>query len=196
LSIELPTGAIREYLIAFGVDAIYVGVLPDGDVCKIGVTRDLMRSYQAMRVRWPGSTIAAAFWLSGRGEAERIARIVRDKLPRDELAAIVEIELAAVQAQIRLTDHTAAMGRVIAALGRVDAELARAHQAGQLGWFNRGFKRWRLAHAGRQGDRCMNFTEAKARLRRAVVRRLIAGGYVAGQAMASLEGEIFPVLGE
>ena len=47
-----PRGPVREYLIAFGVAAVYVATLPAGEPCIVGVTRDLARTRFAIRRSW------------------------------------------------------------------------------------------------------------------------------------------------
>src|SRR5258705_13091058 len=49
MEFEIPRGADREYLIVFGVAAIYIGTIPRGEPCVVGASRDLDKTYEAMR---------------------------------------------------------------------------------------------------------------------------------------------------
>ncbi|SCB51533.1 hypothetical protein GA0061099_101912 [Bradyrhizobium yuanmingense] len=39
MDLEIPHGADREYLIVFGVAAIYIATIPRGEPCIVGVSR-------------------------------------------------------------------------------------------------------------------------------------------------------------
>ncbi|KRQ99256.1 hypothetical protein [Bradyrhizobium valentinum] len=179
MDFELPEGADREYLIIFGVAAVYVGTIPVGEPCIVGATRDLERTYQAMREKWPWSEIGAAFWVKDRDTAEVIASEVNGVLPHDANdrldcraeRARVEIERVARDWKISLTNHDAAMARVQAAVRRVGDLIERANVNGDLSWFNTAYRDWRLA--AKKVGRGMSYAEARARLRKAVTKRLI-----------------------
>ena len=194
--LEIPRGALREYLIVFGVAAVYVATAPSGRPCEVGVTRDLERKLEAIRARWDRSIdITLAYWVRDRESAKRIARQASARLAHDR-AGHLDVTAASAGAAIRdeaaecrvmLTDHDAAMARVHAAVDHVADVIATAQANGGLKWFNRAYRDWRIeARAAGLG---MSYAEACARLRRALVMRAVNGGFVLGPEMLP---EIFP----
>lgn len=179
MDFEIPSGADREYLIVFGVAAIYVGTIPRGEPCVVGASRDLDKTYDAMQERWPWSEISCAFWVKDRDTAEAIANEVNGVLPHDldgRLAVRAErarrmIEVVADEWKITLTNHYAAMARVQSAVRRVEETIGEANARGDLAWFNSAYRDWRVE--AKKVGRVMSYTEALARLRREVTKRLI-----------------------
>jgi|GEM_PF-5503407 len=176
---EIPRGADREYLIVFGVAAIYLGTVPCGEPCIVGASRDLDKTYEAMHQRWPWSEISCAYWVKDRDTAEAIANEVNGILPHDldgRLAVRVEdarrqIERVACEWKISLTNHDAAMARVHAAVRRVEEKISEANARGELAWFNAAYRDWRIE--AKKIGRVMSYSEALARLRKEVTKRLI-----------------------
>jgi hypothetical protein len=185
--VQIPRGPVREYLIAFGVAAVYVATLPTGEPCIVGVTRDLEKTRFAIRRSWHWAVdITLAFWVRDRASAKRIARAVNADLAHHilpgRLAVTAERAGRAIRAEaagrgITLTDHDTAMARVHASVDRVAAMLDEAQANGGLKWFNRGYREWR--EAARANGLGMSYAEAKARLRRALVVRAAKGGEIA-----------------
>jgi hypothetical protein len=179
MDFEIPRGADREYLIVFGVAAIYVGTIPVGEPCVVAPSRDLDKSFEAMRTRWPWSEISCAFWVKDRDTAEAIAGEVNGRLPHDRggrLAVRAEvarrqIETVACDWKIQLTNHDAAMSRVHAAVRRVREAIDSANAGGELAWFNSAYRSWRLE--AKKNGHGMSYAEALARLRKSVTKRLI-----------------------
>jgi len=199
LDFELPRGAEREYLIVFGVAAIYIGTIPAGEPCVVGATRDLEKSSAGLQERWPGAGITAAFWVTDRDIAEAIAGEVNGMLPRDSTKGRIavrgerarsEIEDVAEQWNIPLTNHDAAMARVKWAVRRVSDELQYANGSGGLGWFNAAYREWRF-NAKKVGQG-MSYTEALARLRKVVTKRLVLHDVIVYD--SNMLCEIFPPL--
>lgn len=163
----------------FGVAAIYVGTIPRGEPCIVGASRDLDKTYEAMRERWPWSKIACAFWVKDRDTAEAIANEVNGVLPHDldgRLAVRAEtarrqIEQIADSWKLNLTNHDAAMARVRSAVRRVEQMISEANGRGELAWFNTAYRDWRIE--AKKVGRVMSYAEALARLRREVTKRLI-----------------------
>ncbi|VIO80085.1 hypothetical protein [Bradyrhizobium ivorense] len=179
MDFEIPQGADREYLIVFGVAAIYVATIPRGEPCIVGVTRDLGQTFDAIRDNWAWSEIACAFWVKDRETAEVIVAEATEVLPRDpegRLAVRAEfarrqIEAVAERSKVPLTNHDAAMSRVHAAVRHVQEKINEANASGDLAWFNSAYRSWRIE--AKKFGRVMSYAEALARLRRAVTKRLI-----------------------
>ncbi|WP_157787986.1 hypothetical protein [Bradyrhizobium elkanii] len=179
MEFEIPHAADREYLIVFGVAAIYIATIPRGEPCIVGVTRDLGQTFDGIRDKWPWSEIGCAFWVKDRDTAEAIVAEATEVLPRDpegRLAVRAEfarrqIELVAERRKVPLTDHDAVMLRVHAAVRHVQEKINEANASGDLGWFNTAYRSWRIE--AKKVGRVMSYAEALARLRKAVTKRLI-----------------------
>jgi hypothetical protein len=187
MPIQIPTGAEREYLIIFGVAAIYVATR-DQPPCMVRVSRDLGRSLTAMRKRWPGTEIASAFWVRDRATAKAIVAAVEGFVSPE--AARQEIEAVAANRQVALTNHDVTMGRVRAALQQIDDRIKEANKRGDLAWFNAAFRSWRLI--AKNFGRGMSYAEARARLRRAAIKQLKTLGV--NDLGPSLLSDVFPPL--
>jgi hypothetical protein len=199
MDFELPRGAYREYLIVFGVAAVYIGTVPIGEPCIVGATRDLERTSQAMRDSWPWSEISAAFWVKDRATADAIAVEVKRILPANTEGRLTitgerarnEIERVAAEWKIPLTNHDAAMARVHSAVRRVAEYIDNANSTGELAWFNSAFRLYRL-EAKKKFGHGMFYAEALARLRKAITKRLIIGEVI--DCGPDMLPEIFPKL--
>jgi len=186
----LPRGAEREYLTAYGVAAIYVAKLPTGEA-MLGTSRDLLQSLQAIRRRRTGAAIVAAYWAKDLVEAQRICQeAMRDSegVLMNARTVRARIETAGDRINVALTDHDLIMPRVRMAVEYVEGKIAEAQAAGELRWFNRAFREWRL-EANAQG-RTMSYAEARARLRRAIYRQILFSEFSGIASMAA----VFPTL--
>ncbi|WP_063685579.1 hypothetical protein [Bradyrhizobium stylosanthis] len=198
MEFEIPHGAEREYLIIFGVAAVYIGTSPIGEPCIVGATRDLNLTQRGMQRKWLRWEISCAYWVKDRDIAEAIAAEVNCALPHDQedrLAVRAEtaarqIEAVARDRNMLLTNHDAAMARVKSAVRHVQEVIDAANATGQLAWFNAAYRAWRL-DAKKIG--CgMTYAEARARLRKAVTKRLITLNVL--DCSETLLAEIFPAL--
>jgi hypothetical protein len=179
IEFEIPHGAEREYLIIFGVAAVYIVTSPIGEPCIVAATRDLNLTQRGMQRKWLRSEISCAYWVKDRDAAEAIAAEVNGVLAHDEdgrLAVRAEtaarqIEAVAREGHILLTNHDAAMARVKSAVRHVQEVIDAANATGQLAWFNAAYRAWRLD--AKKIGAGMSYAEARARLRKAVTKRLI-----------------------
>ena len=196
IAFEIPHGAEREYLITFGVAAVYIGTSPVGVPSIVGASRDLNLTLRAMQRKWPGSEIAWAFWVKDRDTAEAVAAEINGALPHDQegLLAVrgeiarLQIEATASGWNIPLTTHDAAMARVKSSVRRVREMIDAANASGELAWFNAAYRAWRL-DAKKVGTG-MSYAEARARLRKAVTKRLITSNVL--DCSETMLAEIFP----
>ncbi|MCP3471372.1 hypothetical protein NLM33_13630 [Bradyrhizobium sp. CCGUVB1N3] len=198
MEFETPHGAEREYLIIFGVAAVYIGTSPIGEPCIVGATRDLNLTQRGMQRKWLRSEISCAYWVKDRDIAEAIVAEVNGVLPHDQegrLAVRGEVAARQIEAVARgwnipLTNHDAAMARVKSAVRHVQEVIDAANATGQLAWFNAAYRAWRL-DAKKIGSG-MSYAEARARLRKAVTKRLITLDVL--DCSETLLREIFPAL--
>lgn len=163
-----PRDSERDFIAFIGITAVFIGVV-DG-CCLVRASRDLEASERELRKLWPGVKIVAAWWVETRDGAELIARRLKRRVPAVEgnpVTVQASIEAEAARAGLRLTAHASVIKRVSEAARRVDRALSAANAAGELAWFNRAYRDYRL-----RGGRRMSYSGAKARLRRAMVRRL------------------------
>jgi hypothetical protein len=173
MALQIPRGAERDYLMILGVAAIYGAQLPIG-TGFIGVTRDLNLSLQNLRRRFSGAEIAFSLWVKSRETADRVRRQA-NAIMRPGSSAMARryaVDEAADQLGVVLTEHDVVMERVHAVVRTIDDAIERARQNGELHWFNATFRQWRLA--ARSQGRVMTYSEAKARLRRAVIRLAVS----------------------
>ena len=134
--IELPSQAVRDYLVQFGVAAIYVT-----SAGKLGVGRDLSRA----------APLAAAWWVRDRRSAEQILAAVGQEHPESVEETTTVVLAAAARIGTTLSDATV-LQRAKTAVLELDARLASANAAGTLQFMNREYKRRRLEvkRAGRR----------------------------------------------
>jgi hypothetical protein len=201
--IEIPTHGDREYLRVFGVVAVYIAASPSNVPCLIGYTRDLGRTLESIRTRWHWSIgYTHAWWVRDQAIAARLIDCINAFVPLDAKGLIsveadtiaAHIERTASSAEVVLTSHSDAMARVHAAVDRVDAVIAAANNSGELRWFNRAYRSWRLGE-GEAVAAAVSYGRARALLRDAVVRR-IARGDLCPVVGPDLMGEVFPARGE
>ena len=187
MAVQIPVGAERGYLITFGVAAIYVATRGE-EPCIVGVSRDLGKTLDVMRTRWPDAEIVSAFWVRNRVTAKAIVAEVEGFKSAE--AARQEIEAVAANRQITLTSHDVTLARVRSALAEIEEGIAAANKRGDLAWFNAAYRSWRLA--AKNVGRGMSYTEARARLRKAAIKQLKSLGV--NDFGPSLLSEIFPPL--
>lgn len=173
-SFEFPRGIVREYIAAIDIAAIMV--LRVGERVVVKATRDPEKTLVAM----PGAIVVAAWWVRNRDIAKAVAKIASG----EELAyldAVIQHE-SQRQGSVAVS-HGVAMERMRNAGDQIDAALRAANAAGGLSWFNRAYRQHRLQGSG------MAYQSALARLRRAIVRRLVMHGRL--EMDAGLLSEVF-----
>jgi len=182
-AIDIPSSSEREYLRAFGITALFVAASPAGSPTLIGYTRDLGRSIESIRGRWHWSTqLTHAWWLARDGDARKIIDQVNAAFPLDEHgrfdvdaeAIATRMRREALALNIKLTEHSSALQRVQAALAQVDSVIASANAAGDLRWFNKTYKAWRVGQPPNVAA-ALPYGLARHRLRAAIVRRIARG---------------------
>ena len=62
--------------------------------------------------------------------------------------------------------------RARAAVAHIERQIAQAQATGELQWFNRAYRSWRLQ--AKQYGRSMSYAEARARLRQKLFRQLLS----------------------
>jgi hypothetical protein len=186
---ELPAGPVQDYIRLAGICAIYVASSPSG-VCRIGVSRDLKRTLTMLRRQDPELTCTAAFWVDNTRVAIRITSRV-NKAGCGAFLTEIEARIAAIaeEMKVHLTDHAAVLQRVRAAVSHVAVTLEQAQKTGGLKWFNRAFRDFRL-RAQACGHQPLNYTQARARLRRVIIARVLAGEH--SRFGAEILPEVFP----
>jgi hypothetical protein len=166
--LQIPHGAEREYLMILGIAAIYGVSVPVGGGF-IGVSRDLNLSWQSLKRRFPGADIVFCRWVKDRSTAEVLRREASTMLPTGASTVVMRfaIENAAEQLGIVLTEHEVVMQRVRTTVAEIEHAIEHASRNGELQWFNSAFRAWRLQ--AKSVGRVMTYSEARARLRRAVL---------------------------
>jgi hypothetical protein len=183
MQFEFPRKAERAHIKRLDVAAVFVAVVVanvgggDGRSvphCIVKSSRDLEQSQQK---GCPGMRIVAAFWVKDSAVADAIAATVgklRDKDNRG-LAADVEgvqaaIEVAATAQGVKLIPHVEFMRLVARDAAKVKTTVAAAHKSGELKWFNKAFREYRLRGGA------MLYGAAKNKLYGALTRRLMFAG--------------------
>ena len=147
MPIPFPTADERAYIKAYGIAAIYVAARPDGRAI-VRCSRDLLLSAAAMYRRWASRHfhIVAAYWVEDLAEARRILALVGE-----DRGCLVSIERAqhriiqsAVRLDIQITEHALVLDRASSAVFFVANKIQEFHDKGQLKWFNRAYRTWRL----------------------------------------------------
>ena len=150
--IEIPSRAVRDYLVSFGVVAIFVT-----SVGKLGIGRDLARA----------APLAAAWWVRDRRTAEQILIAIGEEHPQTVEEATRAVEAAAARLGVTLNDHAAVMQRTRAAVDRLNGKLEAARRNGNLQLFNRAYHAYRLG-CQQRGEHAMAEKEIDA-LNRVIV---------------------------
>jgi hypothetical protein len=178
MALKLPRGAEREFIVIHGIVAVYVAALPAGPAF-VSLSRDLLHSLLTLRRRWPALQITAAFWVRDKTEARLITREVRASLVQGEDGLLVvtaktaqrKIENVAARMNIALTEHEVVLIRARAAVDYIEQQIEQAQASGELSWFNRAYRAWRLE--AKQYGRSMSYAEARARLRQNLFRQVL-----------------------
>jgi hypothetical protein len=188
--LQIPRSAEREYLAVLGITAIYGAELPIGPGF-LGVSRDLNLSLQSLRRRWCGAEITFGVWVRDRNAAQVLRRQASAILPAGASTSAMRsaIDETALRLGVAVTEHEVVMQRVAAVVEQVERKIEEASQNGELQWFNRAFRQWRLQ--ARSYGRAMTYGEARARLRRAMVEQGLSQ-----QTFGELLPTIFPKLPE
>jgi hypothetical protein len=152
-------------------DLAVVFITPAG---RIGTARGLS----------PASRISAAWWTQGRAAAESVLVAIGEHHPGTLECATRAVLQAAARLGVVLGEHETVVARARAAIGKLDGKLAAAQQLGDLRFFNRAYKRYRL-DCLRRGGRPMPYGTAVAKLRKALA------GAAAGAPITSLLGQVF-----
>jgi hypothetical protein len=140
---------VRDYLSEFGLACIYV--TPDG---RTGVTRNLAHV----------GAVAAAWWAKDAATAHAVVRALGEHAPASLETATAEILAAAKRIDAVLSEHDVVLARAQAALSQLDGKLAAAQSKGELQFFNRAYREYRLA-CQQRGERAMVYGVALAKLR-------------------------------
>jgi uncharacterized coiled-coil protein SlyX len=170
----LPKAGEREYLTVNGITAIYIAENENGEA-QLGTSRDLYQSLLALRRRERYAAIVAAYWLKAEADAALLCNAAsEDTGSRMTVATLANrLEVAAERMNVALTDHETILAKVRSAVEYVDERLEEAQEAGQLRFFNRAFRQWRLQ--AKMHGRTMSYAEARARLRRSLYRQIAEG---------------------
>ncbi|UPK03132.1 hypothetical protein [Bradyrhizobium sp. 170] len=202
MALKLPRGAEREFIVIHGIVAVYVAALPAGPAF-VSLSRDLLHSLLTLRRRWPALQITAAFWVRDKTEARLITREVRASLVQGEDGLLVataktaqrKIENVAAHMNIALTEHEVVLIRARAAVDYIEQQIEQAQASGELSWFNRAYRAWRLE--AKQYGRSMSYAEARARLRQNLFRQVLVNEGQSGstQLFPPLPGIDFSVPG-
>jgi hypothetical protein len=171
----LPKGAEREYLTVNGIVAVYIAELRDGEFA-LGVSHDLYQSLVAIRrQQYRYAAIVGAYWVKSDAEAALLCDEALAGGHSKPTRAMVanRIEAAAERLNIAVIEHQALLTRVREAVEYVESKLAEAQGNGQLQFFNRAYRQWRLQ--AKAYGRSMTYAEARARLRRSLYRQLAEG---------------------
>jgi hypothetical protein len=145
------TPAVRSYCRSFNITAI--AEWRDG---RLGVSRDPQGA-------------EAAFWCEAdkAGSILAVARACRDGIPA-----------AAARLGLHVTSHNNVVSRATAAVSKIEAQVTKSHDNGNLKFFNQEYKRRRI-DAALEGKSFVSYVVAKQRLRRAIAQ-VAAGKITAG----------------
>ncbi|HLQ90829.1 MAG TPA: hypothetical protein VK148_12420 [Xanthobacteraceae bacterium] len=142
----LPRAA-RDYVKAF-------------DVTAIALTRDS----HIVATRDPAGC-SVAWWV----EADQAGRVIQKAKTNGN-----DILAAARALDVVVTEHAVVVERALAAVRKIDADLAQAQRTGLLTEINGEYRRRRLAAAER-GERFMRYADVQVRLRRALAETAAGG---------------------
>jgi hypothetical protein len=172
MPLPLPRRAEREYIAISGITAVYVAARPRAPPL-VRRSRDLLHSELAIRQKCPGARIVYACWIDDRSEARLIVRELNldpAKLTSADVA-IRQLENVAAHMAIALTEHDVVLRRAAAAVKHIEAKIAEQQASGELRWFNRMFRQWRID--AKKCGKSMSYAEARARLRRNMFHAVI-----------------------
>jgi hypothetical protein len=156
-------------LAQFGVVAIYIT-----SAGTLGIGRGLSRA----------APIAVAWWVRDRRTAEQILVAIGEEQPATVAEATAEILAAADRLEVVRSEHSVVVARARAALDQLGTKLSTAQANGDLKFFNRAYRQYRLARQQR-GERAMTYGAARAKL-----DKLLAGA-AAGTPLANVLQRVF-----
>lgn len=169
---DFPRNGEREYIAAIDITAI---VVMAGEGLEICGSRDIEKSFKAAQKSHPSPLqIRGVWWVRNRVVADAVLKSLAREIGRAGGIAAAELEpviqrLSQHHGSVAVA-HALAMDRMRKAGAQIDAALEAANGRGELAWFNRAYRAYREA-----GGR-LAYQAARARLRRAVVRRLVITG--------------------
>ena len=175
--IELPTEPVRNYLAAFGAAAIYAATC-NGRPTVVAAAHDPVRSIAAIENRF-GRRFepSCVVWLPERAQAERVVQRVRRELPAidrqllDASADEAERSIRAALRGVMFAENATVMERAKRNAQRLDLALMRAQARGDLKFFTRAYRAYRL-QAQSRGDHVLSYAQARNRLQRVLVEML------------------------
>jgi hypothetical protein len=169
--IEPLPRAVRDYLAGFNLGCIVVR--PTGEIQVVGANH-LARM----------SSVAALWWTQDRATAHQVVRAIGEQRPGSVEEAVAEIRAAAVRCDVVLSEHSVVLARAQSALSQLDGKLAVAQSKGDLQFFNRAYREYRLA-CKQRGEHRMPYNIALAKL-----RKLLAAA-AAGAPVSDLVAAVF-----
>jgi hypothetical protein len=166
--IEPPSRAVRDYLAGFGLGCILVRPTSEIQVAS----------------NWGRAPIAAVLWVRDQKTAWQVVRAIGEARPSSVEAAITEIRAAAARVDVVLSEHSVVVARAQAAIDQLGSKLSTANANGDLKFFNRAYRQYRLGCLQR-GEGAMPYGTAMARL-----RKLLAGA-AAGAPVSDVVRRVF-----
>ena len=170
MTLRFPKKIEREYIAISGITAIFIASRPKAAPI-IRCSRDLMTSERSIRQRCPGARIECAYWVDDESEAQLIVDEVNAEKPVNVPAALRQIDSVAAHMNVILTEHDIVLARAKAAVRHIRDKIAAAQAKGELRWFNKMFRQWRLN--AKPFGRSMTYAQARARLRRNMFHAVI-----------------------
>ena len=148
-----------------------IGAVAEAEGCRIVAGGDLAQP------RW---------WCRRAGDADRVAAAAAARLQRLEarhggdLDGAQRLQLvddaiaaAAKQVAVALRSHGEVCAEALAAVGRVEEEIAKLQRAGGLKSVNKSYRDYRIAASAR-GERIMRYADWMSKYREKLVRELAA----------------------
>jgi hypothetical protein len=154
-----------------GLGFVPIGAVAETDSVRIVAGGDLAQPrWWCRRASDAGRVAAAATARLQRLEARRVGDLdgtQRLQLVDDAIAA------AAKQLAVALRTHGDVCAEALAAIGRVDEEIAKLQRAGGLKSVNKSYREYRIAASAR-GERIMRYADWMSKYREKLVRDLAA----------------------
>jgi hypothetical protein len=152
--------------------------LPSGPTL-VRTSRDLLMSLLAIRRRWDGAIITAAFWMQDKREARLLCREVNAGFAHGSEGLLVanardaqrRIENVAAHMGIMLTDNDIVLLRARNAVEFIDRRIDQLQAEGKLHALNRAYRAWRIA--AKSEGRVMTYSEFRARLRKKFLQQFL-----------------------
>ena len=164
-----------------------IGAYREGlSLTAIAVTRDAagalrVDSMSPGRAPAPGDNVENLWWCRHPGDAARVAKAAAARIGRHErengaadgYIASRAVEIAARQCDVALYSDERISAAALAAIARVDNELAKLQQAGELKSINRSYRAYREEAAAR-GERVLPYVRWLDKYKEKLVRELAA----------------------